>query len=281
MLLSFLLFFGVLGRTFAEPQDRRCSATLSELPSNFSFETDAGYFHRLLIRSGKEIKSIEMRSMKLPERVCRLVNGSILLMGTDSSVTTLAVVNPMLAKVVRVFWAYEPALSPNRRYIVFRQFYPIQTPVEQVSDEYFLFDVTAAVEPVADPFDYQNPPGQRILPLKADADESTRLSAASKGIFWSDDSRFALFAVQDQNRNKFVLLDLSSPGQNVLRSKSWSPQDVCTAKPDKYLLQPVVKSATFAEVAGYEHSITIEFEDYGQAGCRPGKLRLMTSEFTQ
>jgi hypothetical protein len=100
----------------------------------------------LTIGTGGSSQSIGLLPETDPEvqEVCPILSGRLAIFGLSVGYA-VNIVNPATETVDDAFMAYDPAMSPDRRWIASRAFYPPQREV-RLSEEYLLYDLTAGAK---------------------------------------------------------------------------------------------------------------------------------------
>ena len=132
-------------------------------------------------------------------QVCPIANDKLLIFGSAAGAYNIVVFDEAHRKVTYSFYAYDPKLSPDQRWIISRLFYPPQSEVG-FSEEYVLYDLsksakknsTAATDQVASE-------AERVIYPLVDTGQQLERTAlppehthkfCSDNFYWSPDSRF-------------------------------------------------------------------------------------------
>jgi hypothetical protein len=155
------------------------------------------------------------------EQVCPLQDGRLVIFGKMMTGDSFSIVDPTKPVLLDTVLAYDPHLSPDRRWIVFRKFYPRQSD-DPPSDEYLRYDLSrspaenrAPDDTTADTFNV----GTAIFPvgwknLSTDnmgAPEALRHYHQST-FFWAPDSSAVVFGDENQGKRSVVFITLDQNG---------------------------------------------------------------------
>jgi hypothetical protein len=165
---------------------------------------------------------------------------AVILGWVSSAVAQVTIFDFKKRIVVDHFWAYQPTLSPNSRWLAFTKYYPPHG-AENTEDQYRLYDLartTAANRPsrpdrgtgAADPV---TEVGAWIYPLRANeidrenvgVDDGTAHESASD-FFWSDDSSKLVFADAQAKIMSVVMIRMSTE-QEAWIAELRGKVDVC------------------------------------------------------
>jgi hypothetical protein len=137
-------------------------------------------------------------------RACRLAHDQFLILGEGgdgSFLPSVYIVDVQAGRLLDNFYAHEPALSPDRRWLAFWRFYPLHTDYLP-SDQYMLYDLSRSSEKqrVIDILQ-MDAPGQPVYPIEKpfftmgyDEMPPEERHSADSSIYWSSDSRLFLFS---------------------------------------------------------------------------------------
>jgi hypothetical protein len=214
-------------------------------------------------------------------QVCPLPDNQLLIFGRAVGAHNVVIVDGALTRVLDSFYAYDPKVSPNQRWIAGRAFYPPQSEVA-FSDEYVLYDLemkvdterTASSQPSKDDAEtviYPVVDGHRqARQAGLPAQQTHRF--CSEGFYWSSDSRFLGFADCVKDSLSLVVTD-------VQRRKTFVHK--LSSVPNCPQLEVAGSSATKVTgiVFATAGNITVRFSTDGS--CVPGDLILGLTDFVQ
>lgn len=188
------------------------------------------------------------------QEVCPLASGKVAVFGYNYVGYEINIVDLAHMQVADSFLAYDPMMSPNRRWLASRHFYPPQSEV-LASEEYLLYDLGASAA--------QN------------RHNATSYTADAAG--WAMCPAFPDYAPAD-------LLDISEAKKHFWRSKSfyWAPDSRSVAFADSVgeQLALILVEALIDTLPGNNLNITVTFEDAGYApGCQPRRRTLSLADF--
>ncbi len=222
------------------------------------------------------------------DQVCELSDHRVVVFGNSGSYgTNISIVDVDKAALTDTFLVYDPILSPDRRWIVYRKFFPRQTDLP-ASDEYLLYDLSKSPtqnrpsEPFSMdrldtdvgipvyPVGWKNEPGDNI-----GAPDDQRHGHMSP-FFWAPDSRAIVFTdMVQEDKPDIVLITIDNMGATTA---SVYPYDAMECKDENARAtgkqaQPAVE---FGPKQGADLPIVIKFQS---AGCTPMTLKLNRDNF--
>jgi hypothetical protein len=112
------------------------------LPTNV-WSSYADYRATFHIRLPSSTVAIEGHGAVEIQQVCPLPGNRLLVFGPtdDRSVYAIELIDAATGKELDSLWGRSPAMSPDRRWLAFREFYPAQSDIDQ-SESYWLYDLT-------------------------------------------------------------------------------------------------------------------------------------------
>jgi hypothetical protein len=145
------------------------------------------------------------------------------------------IVDPEKGSIVDHFLCYDPAISPDGRYVVFIKFYPAHG-VDSVEDHYMLYDVQLSPEQNRPTDGVRHPSlvGKVMFPAgmanrlndNVDLGDQPTHRVASDSFFWNDQSTSVVFA--DQFRDDYVVVVVNiANGAFTSDSVSVPKQSIC------------------------------------------------------
>ena len=220
-------------------------------------------------------------------QVCPLASGKLVIFGFNSVAYQINIVDLKRGELSDSFRAYDPLMSPDQRWIAYRDFFPPQSEV-LFSEEYLLYDLEAsgsgnrhsvsrATSDVAGWAMYPAFPGNAPFDF-ADIPEAKRHTWRSQSFFWVPDSRSVVFADSVRDRLSLVFVETRH------------------ANPQAYTY-PVSAKAVCSQSAGVTQTLTLEsaslhssstdsfrleaiFADSGERpSCQPHPLSLKMKDF--
>lgn len=215
--------------------------------------------------------------------VCRLTPTELASFGSNGVGTQVNVVDTSNFSVSDSFSAYNPATSPDRRWVAFRRFYPPQSEI-QISEEYLLYDFRASAKanrrgatPATSEYVGREiyPAVQDGVPVDVlDIPKPDSHSWRSESFFWSADSRALVFADSVGPRLSVVLVTLDDE-QLTTYAHTVSASDVCTGD-----VADADLTLGGADISGRTRTLAITATFNAQnAGCSPKPLILGFSDF--
>jgi hypothetical protein len=260
---------------------------LIPLPRNVSAVSysEKGYSD-FFVRDGASPVRLDMD--EVIDQVCELPDHRIAVFGSSGAYgTNVSIIDTEKGALVDTFLVYDPVLSPDKRWLVYRKFFPRQTDLP-ASDEYLLYDLlksptqnrpsepfsmdrldTDVGTPIY-PLGWKNEPGDNI-----GAPEDQRHSHISP-FFWSPDSRAIVFAdMLREDKPDLVLIAIDGKGATTASIYPYSPLgckgEEATARSKQ--AQPLVE---FGPRQGTDLPILLKVQS---AGCTPITLQLRLDSF--
>lgn len=205
--------------------DQRCvEDTLTELPPTVSLFSGDGGAPMIHVQTGT--KGVDLPTLAADvgafRQVCRLSGDRLLLVSGDG-LRSVEIVDLKHAVVTDRFLAYFPSLSPDRRWIALRRFFPSHG-IADASDQYFVYDTLkdaagnrdsgAKPSPVRDGV-FNGWVGKEVYPVEVQpwpnhvVPKGEQHSSASS-FHWSADSNALLFADSARDGDSLVLVLLSN-----------------------------------------------------------------------
>jgi hypothetical protein len=202
---------------------------------------------------------------------------------------SFSVVDPAVPSVVDTVFSYDPVLSPNGRWIVFRKFYPRSTE-RPASDEYLLYDFSVGPARNRAPGSSRDEDidvGTSIYPAGWKNEFGDNVGAAEaqqhwheSAFYWSPDSRSILFADRNQGKDVLVLISIDQKGTATASVSPFPGGLDCddprasakgrTAKPTG------LRQVVFGPQMGGDRLLFVDFE--GEA-CLPKTQQLHGGDF--
>ncbi len=144
------------------------------------------------------------------DEVCPLKDGrlAVFAFAEKGGLGEVYLINRADGSLLDYLWGFDPVMSPNQRWLVYRKFYPARTELP-VSEEYLLYDLTKSPAqnrpPGVDLSDYADvgsaifPVGQKNLEgdnidlLPPEQQHGIGSGFSGPGFFWAPDSRGGCF----------------------------------------------------------------------------------------
>lgn len=279
-----LLFGGCVFCLTVMGQDTRGSCapdSVIEMPSNVSVFAGAT---PPIIHVQTAAKSVDITVPILGKlrQVCRLANGRLILVGDDYGIGIIVIVDPIEPAIIDQFWCYSPELSPDRRWIAVRRFYPPHGGAIGLTEQYFIYDTQKTARENHHPeygttLSEEDAVGQEIYPFEkppfpiANLPEEERHFSGSEVFFWSPDSTALVFA--DRHQNSFsIVLTVIGDTQAKTYLHPVSDADVCSSSKEKLDLS--MSDASVRRHSSGELEIVAEFHTYPVCKTKPLRLTL-------
>lgn len=221
-------------------------------------------------------------------QVCPIAsNRYLVFIDTLRSSYQIIILNGETGAVVEKFLAYNPEVSPDQHWLVWRAFYAGMSQVP-ASEEYLLYDLTkdAAENTVPAPTVYtQHLRGRVIYPAVAegrpfehmDLPEKQQHSFYSNSFYWSSDGTAIVFADRVQGLMSIVLVVLDPRGPKTFVHRVTSGE-VCAQGSKGNILQASIMLSQ-AEVNANLRSVQMQFRSSDEGACSPGLLTLNWADF--
>lgn len=223
------------------------------------------------------------------DQICPLSEDGLVIFGNDG--TSINIVDIAQGTLVDTFLSYDPVLSPDKRWIIFRKFLPRNTELP-ASDEYLLYDLSKSPAQNRPTGVYTHRPGDWDIGLDVDVGRAAypagwknesgdnigvpteQRHGLTSPFFWSPDSGAIVFS------------DLGSHGSSLVRI---SIEETGVTKASVYPL-PVAKGCNVDQAGQYtfvrriefgprEASDQLLFADVETTGCSTRSLQLHSAEF--
>ncbi len=292
ILLSALLVFPLSGQITQEHPELCAKLDgFVPLPPNVSAVVDHSIGHAdLFIGSGNSTVKISLPGVVDDvDEVCPLSDGRLVLFGGTYNSANINIIDGTHALLLDSFYGFDPAMSPNQRWLVYRKFYPLHTELP-VSEEYLLYDLTKT--PAQDRprgvvlYDRANvgavifPLGQRnLLTDNIGLPEDQQHSFRSKSFFWAPDSQAIVFGDSVQDRFSLVLVLIDSAGVPRAYVHPIPVSEECSG--NKIAPKNFGLSLSHAEIGldkNGDRSIEVTFEP-SPGVCVPQALELRSADF--
>ncbi len=238
----------------------------------------------LFFRDGGAEQAIDLPGVvdSVPE-ACPLADGRYLIFGETYNGTNLLIIDSNKHAVIDHFQGFDPALSPNQRWIVYRKFYPREHDLS-VSEEYLIYDLsktpTQNRPPSIEVTDWEDV-GRAIFPLgrantfmdAMDSPADRTHVTGSKSFAWSSDSRLVVFGDRLQGRFAVVAMVMSNDGLTKAYEHPITISEVCGSGPVSNDFRVFMSRATIAQSPQGDYSIQAGFEPV-PGGCVPKPVEL-------
>jgi hypothetical protein len=219
--------------------------------------------------------------------VCPLPSGQFAVFAFNDVGYDVNIVHLTHMQVADSFLAYDPVMSPDRRWLASRHFYPPQSEV-LASEEYLLYDLGASaaqnrhnVTPYTT--DAQGWAMYPVFPDYAPSDlldipEAKNHFWRSKSFYWAPDSRSVAFADSVGEQLALILVVIRNDRPEAY-TYPVSAAGVCAGSgaTTKGL---TLNDASINPLPGNTLNIAVTFEEAGYAlGCQPRRLSLGLADF--
>ncbi|MGC4054904.1 MAG: hypothetical protein QM757_39180 [Paludibaculum sp.] len=187
----------------------------------------------------KSVVTIQMPVVSKVEQVCPDVNGKLLFFGRLTEISyDIYIVDPVDGAVLDTIRATTPAISPDRRWLAYRAFWPRFSDLEP-SEEYLLYDLTvdAARNTAAGTEADQNSGRGFVLYPRIAGGKPFSHAGLPPGLThvfradalrWSDDSKSVIFADSVQDKVSIVWVEIGQSSRDLAhRVLPVIPADVC------------------------------------------------------
>jgi hypothetical protein len=177
-------------------------------------ESDAGPV--LTVESGSSVRRIELNGVDEVRQVCPAPGTKLVVFGfiAGAGAYRVEIVDTSNGSQDDAFWAYDPVMSPDRRWLAYRSFYAPQSEVS-LSEEYLVYDLgkDSSSNRIAHPESGMVEDRGRVMyPAVPDAIPFNNLGLPKDQIhhfraatfFWAPDSGSVVFA--DENRARLSLV---------------------------------------------------------------------------
>ena len=242
-------------------------------------DPDLGVSTLMIARPGSPAPAALRFASGRVDEVCPLGAGRLLIFGFNGVCYSIAIVDRNSAKLDDSFDVYEPAVSPDRHWLLFRAFYAPQAEME-FSDEYLLYDLTkdAAGNTAPDRPPYtENLRGRVVYPAVKDGTpfEQPFLPAnqmhyfPSKSFFWAPDSSAVVFADGVEKTLSIVMVQIGSGAPQAF-VRPVAAAEACEQESSNLPTLPLrLIEATVGPAKGGDRAIDLHFESSDMIACRP------------
>lgn len=223
------------------------------------------------------------------DQVCPLSDGRFVFFGGTYNSSNIIVVDNKTASLVDAFYGFDPLMSGDQRWIVYRKFYPIHTE-EPTSEEYLLYDLTktpAEQRPPGMPRNDDTDVGTPIFPLGATNSLADNIGLApnqqhrfgSKRFYWAPNSRAILFGDRVQGKFSIVLVRLDDKGNATTLVHPVPLTEVCARETiaGGPVLLSIDQPVTWAN-EGTDRSMRVTVST-SESACAPKTLELHVEDF--
>lgn len=257
------------------------------LPPAISAMRATGYDLNIFLRSGAP--GIPIPGPLDVEEVCPLPDGRLVVFGNMMTGKSFSIVDPAKPSTIDTVWGYDPLLSPDQKWIVFRKFFPRQTD-EPASDEYLRYDLSRTPAQNRSPgvgLDWTEEVGTAIYPLGWKNELADNIGAPEdqqhhhlSTFFWAPDSRALVFADVNQGKRSVVLITIDEKGATTASVSpfpdSMECDDPAAAAKGKKAQPTGLRHVEFAPQQGPDRLMFVDFE---ADGCAPKTQQLHTDSF--
>jgi hypothetical protein len=244
----------------------------------------------LTIRLADSVANIEMPGVGEVAQVCPIPQGKLLVFGSLDGAYDIHILYASTGAVLDSDWVYDPAVSPDQRWLAYREFYAPQSEIS-LCEEYMLYDLSKTAEdnlvpgvdrrhvhgkgrviypsvPNAAPFEHLGLPENLCHQFRADA------------LHWSPDSSALVFADSVLDQLSLVWVRLEADGLFTTYVHRLHTNEVCEAPPAEHpdISALTMSGAEISTGSGSPVEIRPQFRDFGGV-CKPKTLVLHESDF--
>lgn len=193
------------------------------LPANVSASV-ANYTATLTLRLPSSTVAIEVKGADEVQQVCPLPGKRLLVFGplNDRSGYEIELIDAATGKELDSLLGRSPAMSPDQRWLAFREFYPAQSDIDQ-SESYWLYDLTKDRAGNKIPGTFYGDTGlvgYAIYPIRREIPPGSRTPPSAEivhtfegGAFhWAPDSKSLMFTDSTEKGDAIVLARIGSTG---------------------------------------------------------------------
>ena len=196
------------------------------LPANVSASV-ADYTATLTLRLPSSTVAIEVKGADEVQQVCLLPGNRLLVFGplNDRSGYEIELIDAATGKELDSLWARSPTMSPDQRWLAFREFYPAQSDIEQ-SERYWLYDLTkdrAGNKIPGTHYGDVPPLGYAIYPIWRQIPPDSRTQPSPEAVHtfegeafhWAPDSKSLMFTDSTEGGRRCTRPDWTDGRDNV------------------------------------------------------------------
>jgi hypothetical protein len=221
------------------------------------------------------------------DQVCPIAGSRLVVFGSLSEVVwDVAIINVVDGRVLDEFWTYNPSISPDQRWLVFRDFYPFTTDVTP-SDQYLLYDLRKDAAGNRIPLSgHAEAAGETIYPAVPNHVPFNNLGVPddqihqfrSDAFYWKPDSSSVIFADEFRGQVSIILVKTGEDEEPAAFIRNVSVAEVCggNTAPREALLE--LKEARVVDAVKEPSGILVKFGILGD-GCQQHDLVLHSDEF--
>jgi len=245
----------------------------------------------LTIRSANSVANVEMPGVGEVPETCPIPEGTLLVFGSLDFAYDIYILNASTGAVLDTLRVYDPTVSPNQRWLAYRDFCPPQSEVS-LSEEYLLYDLSRSAQqnrtgevdrryidaagkviypavPNSAPFDNLGLPDNLIHHFRVDS------------MHWAADSGALVFADSVLNQLSVVWVRVGSDGAFTTYVHPVATAEVCAAPPSEHpdTLALAMSGAEIISGPGIPNEIHAQFRDGVGGACKPKTLVLHESDF--
>jgi hypothetical protein len=219
------------------------------------------------------------------------IGAHLIILGTNGvGDDDISLIDLTSGKLIDSFLGLSSSLSPDRRWLVRRDFYPPQTEVN-FSEEYLIYDTSKDASGNAAPHSTKYTvaaKGRVVFPVVDDGTpfEHNDLPSAQSHVFrsadfyWSDDSKVFLFADSVKGVLSLVAIAVGDSGTQASVRRVVAA-DVCTVDGDGVPdgSSVTLSGATIAPMVSGDRTIDLRFTSANEGACKTKPLSLQMSDF--
>jgi len=225
---------------------------------------------KLSVGEGMTARTIDLPGViDTVAEVCPLPSGHYLVFGDTYNGMNMLILDIGKPAAMDAFSGFEPVMSPDRRWVVYRKFYPRHHDAS-ISEEYLIYDLTKTAAQNRPPeISLTNsgnvgrpifPPGRtNLLWDNYDLPDDRMHRAGSLSFYWSADSQLVMFGDLLQDHFAVIAVTIDKDGLVRAYEHSITPSDLCGGKVAKDF-GLFVSHAAISQDAPDEYLIKTDFQ---------------------
>lgn len=286
-----VVVFGLIGTTaFAQIEQthpelcgRDAATGLSVPPMSISVDRAQGTATLSLFAKRGEKRIGLPGVVDAVSEVCPAPGGRYVVFGETSNSTNLLIVDPSKDSVEDQFYGFDPVMSPDQRWIVYRKFYPRHHDAS-ISEEYLVYDLSKTRGqnrlPGIDESNWADV-GRVIFPVgrtnarydAMDLPDDRAHYAGSVSFTWSSDSRVVGFGDLLQKHFAVIVVTMNQDGSTKAFEHAVAVSDVCSTKLTQGEFGLMMSGSQITQGPGGGYLIEAQFQPMPGV-CEPKHLEL-------